>query len=121
MLSMDLRPIGKINRLDDSQCLLEIKPSFEAGISGLHVGDKIQVLYWMHELSFQHRRTLTTHPQGNTNLPQKGVFALRSCVRPNPIGVTVVEIVSVEKNQIRVLDLDALDNAPIIDIKIFSY
>jgi tRNA-Thr(GGU) m(6)t(6)A37 methyltransferase TsaA len=117
MLAMDLKTIGKVKRLSDQECRLEIRSSFTKGLDGLRPGDKIQVLYWMHELSFGDRRTLITHPGGDTGLPPRGVFSLRSCVRPNPIGVTVAEITQIEGSQIVVLGLDAHDGAPIIDIK----
>ena len=117
MLSTDLRPIGKVKRLSEEECLLEIRPSFAKGLEGLRPGDKIQVLYWMHELSFHDRRALLTHPGDDTSLPPRGVFSLRSCVRPNPIGVTVTEVSRVEETQIAVLGLDARDGSPLIDIK----
>jgi tRNA-Thr(GGU) m(6)t(6)A37 methyltransferase TsaA len=117
MLGMDLKTIGKVRRLTGQECRLEIKSAFAKGLDGLGVGGKVQILYWMHELSFRDRRTLLTHPGGDTGLQPRGVFSLRSCVRPNPIGVTVVEITQIEGNQILVLGLDAHDGAPIIDIK----
>ena len=51
------------------------------------------------------------------SIPQRGVLATRSPCRPNPIGVTVAEIISVEGNTIRVTGLDALNGTPILDIK----
>jgi tRNA-Thr(GGU) m(6)t(6)A37 methyltransferase TsaA len=117
MLGMDLKPIGKVNRLSDQECRLEIRSTFSKGLDGLRVGDRIQVLYWMHELSFRDRRTLLTHPGGDKDLPPRGVFSLRSCVRPNPIGVTVAEITQIERSHISALGLDAHDGSPIIDIK----
>ena len=58
MLGMDPKKIGKVNRLSDQECRLEIRSTFAKGLDGLRVGDRIQVLYWMHELSFRDRRTL---------------------------------------------------------------
>jgi len=51
------------------------------------------------------------------DLPLLGVFATRSPVRPNPIGLTLVEILWVRENEICVKNLDALPGTPIIDIK----
>ena len=117
MLAMDLLPIGKIKRISESECQLEIRRSYAQGLIGLRPEDKVQVLYWMHELSYRDRRTLVTHPGGDANRPAKGVFSLRSCVRPNPIGVTVVKISRIAESQVVVLGLDAHDGAPLIDIK----
>jgi tRNA (Thr-GGU) A37 N-methylase len=45
------------------------------------------------------------------------VFATRSPQRPNPIGLTVVELLGREGNRLRVRGLDMLDGTPILDIK----
>jgi tRNA (Thr-GGU) A37 N-methylase len=47
----------------------------------------------------------------------RGVFSLRSCTRPNPIGVSEVEIVEVRGSGLVVVGLDARDGSPLIDIK----
>lgn len=47
----------------------------------------------------------------------KGVFASRTPGRPNPIGVTVVELIEKRGRELEVKGLDAIDNTPIIDIK----
>ena len=45
------------------------------------------------------------------------MFALRSPRRPNPIGITVVELVAIEDNVLRVRGLDAIDGTPVLDLK----
>jgi tRNA (Thr-GGU) A37 N-methylase len=60
---------------------------------------------------------LIQHPRGDGNLQSRGVFALRSPQRPNPIGVTVVEVVDVERNVVLVRGLDAEDGTPVLDLK----
>jgi len=57
------------------------------------------------------------HPMGDSSLPKRGVLSTRSPCRPNPLGITVVEVVEVKSNRIKVTGLDALDGSPIIDIK----
>ena len=57
------------------------------------------------------------HPMGDPSRPERGVFATRSPCRPNPIGITVVEILAVEGTKICVTGLDALDGSPLLDIK----
>ena len=54
---------------------------------------------------------------GDRSIPDRGVLATRSPCRPNPIGVTVAELISVEGNIISVTGLDALNGTPILDIK----
>lgn len=51
---------------------------------------------------------------------QKGVFATRSPLRPNPIGMTVVELKKVEGNKIWFSGADMLDGTPLLDIKPYS-
>lgn len=48
---------------------------------------------------------------------KRGVFAIRSPRRPNPIGVTVVELVAVEGPRLRVRGVDMLDGTPLLDLK----
>ena len=54
---------------------------------------------------------------GDYSIPERGVLATRSPCRPNPIGITVAEILTIEGNKIRVTGLDALNGTPILDIK----
>jgi len=61
---------------------------------------------------------LLQHPRGDRSRPRRGVFALHTPYRPNPIGVTVVDLLSVEGNVLRVRGLDALNGTPILDIKL---
>jgi tRNA-Thr(GGU) m(6)t(6)A37 methyltransferase TsaA len=60
---------------------------------------------------------LRQHPRGDHNRPKLGVFKLRSPYRPNPIGMSVVTVLSIEGNIIRVRDLDAINGSPVLDIK----
>ena len=46
-----------------------------------------------------------------------GVFAMRGPSRPNPIGISVVRLVSIEKNIVHIQDLDIVDGTPLLDIK----
>lgn len=60
---------------------------------------------------------LVIHPRGDESRPQRGVFATHSPYRPNPIGLAVVDLVSVEGNVVTVRNLDAIDGTPVLDIK----
>jgi tRNA-Thr(GGU) m(6)t(6)A37 methyltransferase TsaA len=63
------------------------------------------------------RELLLQHPRGDRNRPRRGVFALRSPRRPNPIGITVVDLIDVQGNVLRVQGLDAINGTPVLDIK----
>jgi len=47
----------------------------------------------------------------------KGVFAIRTPFRPNPIGLSILEIIEIEANEIFVNNIDILDETPVLDIK----
>ncbi|MCK4376270.1 MAG: tRNA (N6-threonylcarbamoyladenosine(37)-N6)-methyltransferase TrmO, partial [Candidatus Brocadiae bacterium] len=75
---MDIEAIGKVCKQCGNEVLLEIVPKFKEGLCGIAAGDRLQVLYWMHELPADDRKVLKVHPRGNRSRPLKGVFGLRS-------------------------------------------
>ncbi len=117
-MELKLRPIGTVRRLPGGESVLELDATCAAGLYGARPGDQLEVFYWMHQLSPGDRKRLKVHPRGDRSRPLKGVFALRSPSRPNPIGATVVRLERIEGNRARVAGLDARDGSPIIDIKI---
>jgi tRNA-Thr(GGU) m(6)t(6)A37 methyltransferase TsaA len=56
-------------------------------------------------------------PRGDERLPEQGVLATRSQLRPSPIGVSVVRLLRRRRNVLRVVGLDAIDRTPVLDIK----
>jgi tRNA (adenine37-N6)-methyltransferase len=94
-----------------------ILPELDAALDGIAEYSHLYVLFWLHEVSEEKREALRVHPRGRTDLPQIGVFAVRTNLRPNPIGLTVVELVKVENNVLTVRGLDAFDGTPVLDIK----
>jgi tRNA-Thr(GGU) m(6)t(6)A37 methyltransferase TsaA len=96
---------------------IDLDPAFLKGLAGISSGDHLWVLYWMHELPPGERRRLQTHPRGDRTRPKQGVFALHSPCRPNPIGMTRVRVLKVEKSKVLVDGLDAHNGSPILDIK----
>jgi tRNA (adenine37-N6)-methyltransferase len=48
---------------------------------------------------------------------QRGIFATRSPVRPNPIGLTTVRLMEIRDNLLTVEDIDMIDQSPLLDIK----
>lgn len=72
----------------------------------------IWVLFWFHKNPGFRPKVLPPRSQ-----ERRGVFATRSPYRPNPIGLSVVELVSVEGRQLRIRNLDLLDGTPVLDLK----
>jgi tRNA-Thr(GGU) m(6)t(6)A37 methyltransferase TsaA len=91
---------------------LEISELYVDGLKDIGLYSHAIVLYWLHLA----RRDLIQQVPSHLGKP-RGVFALRSPVRPNPIGLAVVQILSVEGRQIQVRNLDCADGTPLIDIK----
>ena len=119
----EVRPVATVRREEgdaDGPCVIEVRPEFEPGLLGLKPGDRIQVIFWMHKLSEERRQILQGHPRGDRSRPLRGVFALRSPMRPNPMGSTEVTIRQIEGNVLTVEGLDAFDGSPVIDIKMVA-
>jgi tRNA-Thr(GGU) m(6)t(6)A37 methyltransferase TsaA len=91
-----------------------IEPTLSAGLTGLEPGGKVMVVFYFHR---SREYDLLQHPRGDQARPKRGVFALHSPHRPNPIGVTVAELLSVEGNVLEVSGLDALNGSPVLDLK----
>ena len=75
------------------------------------------VLFWLNRITIDQRKTLEVHPRGRRDLELQGVFATRTNLRPNPIGLTLCEIITVEGNVLTVRGLDAFDGTPVLDLK----
>jgi tRNA (adenine37-N6)-methyltransferase len=92
--------------------VLTILPDFEKGLMDIE-GFSHLIIIW--EFDRSHRFELLATPPSD-NRPH-GVFATRSPLRPNPIGLTVVELRRREGNNLHVRGVDMLDGTPILDIK----
>lgn len=91
---------------------LEILPEFEAGLKDVEGFSHLFVLWVFH-------RSENFDLVGTPPIDKRphGVFATRSPRRPNPIALTVVELLGREGARLRVKGLDMLDGTPILDIK----
>jgi tRNA-Thr(GGU) m(6)t(6)A37 methyltransferase TsaA len=90
-------------------------------LEGIAEFSHLFVLFWLHEVTSEERKTLKVHPRGRDDLPVLGVFATRTKLRPNPIGLTLVELLKVEGNILMVRGLDAFDETPVLDLKPFDF
>lgn len=91
---------------------LKILPQFEAGLTDIE-GFSHLIVLWEFDRS-QGFQLLGMPPSDNR---QHGVFATRSPYRPNPIGMTTVELLRREGANLHVRGVDMLDGTPILDIK----
>jgi len=85
---------------------------YAAGLRDLKGFDRIWLIFWMHRA--RRGRLIVRPPIGDS---ERGVFATRSPMRPNPIGLSCVRLMKVEGNLLHVSDVDILDGTPLLDIK----
>jgi tRNA-Thr(GGU) m(6)t(6)A37 methyltransferase TsaA len=93
---------------------ITIFPEYMEGIRHLEVGSDILLLTWLH---LADRSILKTKPRNNPKAQLTGIFSTRSPDRPNPIGLHIVKVISVDDETIKVSALEVLDETPLIDIK----
>jgi tRNA-Thr(GGU) m(6)t(6)A37 methyltransferase TsaA len=97
----------------DAEGTLEILPEFTAGLADTEGFSHFYVI-WVFDRSDDF--DLIARPPSDNGRPH-GVFATRSPRRPNPIGLTVVELLGRDGGNVHVRGIDMLDGTPILDIK----
>ncbi len=99
---------------DGPVCRIEVFEPWASGgaLDGIGACARLEVLYWLH---LSRRDLLRQRPRHGSG--PRGTFALRSPVRPNPIGTSVVTLVGQEGATLLVRGLDCLDGTPLLDLK----
>jgi tRNA-Thr(GGU) m(6)t(6)A37 methyltransferase TsaA len=85
--------------------------------AGLDQFSHIDVIFHFHQVSATDVETGARHPRNRADWPLAGILAQRAKRRPNRLGVSTCRLVRVDGLQLTVLDLDAIDGTPIIDVK----
>ncbi|HKM59717.1 MAG TPA: tRNA (N6-threonylcarbamoyladenosine(37)-N6)-methyltransferase TrmO [Candidatus Bathyarchaeia archaeon] len=122
-----LTPIGYVktdavgNEVKDKKRTSKIvlKSELVEALDGVEGFSHVFILFWLNEVVSQ-TRALKFHPRGRKEMPLLGIFALRTNQRPNPIGLTLVELLNIGGNTLTVRGLDAYDGTPVLDIKPFD-
>lgn len=99
-------------RESDAICTIELDPRWADALKGLETASHVWLLYWMDRA----RRDLVLQAPRHY-AEQRGTFALRSPVRPNPIAIAAARLLNIEGNVLTVAGVDCLDNTPLLDIK----
>jgi len=121
-----IKPIGTIHTPFDKLEDMPIQPKGAAEVigtveleeqyvEGLADLDGFSHIYLLYEFHMAKRTALTVTPFMDTT--PRGVFATRSPLRPNHIGISIVRLIGVEKNIITVQGIDILNGSPLLDIK----
>jgi len=88
-------------------------PDYEGGLDGLEGFSHVILLYFFHHAEPGYDLIVTPYLDEDPH----GLFATRYPRRPNPIGLSVVRLLSREGNTLHVEGIDVLDGTPLLDIK----
>ena len=105
---------------------VELGPGLGESLLGLRDYSHVWVLGWLHLIPGELRQRRRAHPAGDERLPLQGALALRGGARPNPLAITVCELLGVEEppadrpgegGALIVSGLDLVDGTPVLDVK----
>jgi len=94
---------------------VEVFPEFVEGLKDLEGFERIWLVYWFDRAAPARLRVVPF-----LDKVERGIFATRAPCRPNPIGISAVELAAVHGNSLEVRDLDILDGTPLLDIKPYA-
>jgi len=120
-----LKPIGYVRRASkrenvrDRSLISEIviRKALTKALEGIEEFSQVFVLFYLHEVSSKETKALKVHPRGRMDMPLVGLYATRTALRPNPIGLTVVELLQRKENVLITRGLDAFNGTPVLDLK----
>ena len=125
-MSFEIEPVGYVHAsrtsADDdywgaSQSEIRLVENYGSEtLAGLEEFSHVEILFVLDRVD-PSEIVSTRHPRYNENWPRVGVFAERGSRRPNRLGSTICRIISVSGRVLRVQELDAIHQTPVIDIK----
>jgi len=110
LVNMPVQPTGGKNHY----AIIEFDKKYEKGLKDLDGFSHVYLIYYFHKVKEPKLEVVPFNDKTNT---PRGVFATRTPVRPNSIGFSLVELVSVKKNIVTIRGVDILDGTPLLDIK----
>jgi tRNA-Thr(GGU) m(6)t(6)A37 methyltransferase TsaA len=128
MDAITIQPVGVVSestfledgpKVDDVSTVtarIDILDEYAPGLEGLDKEKRIDVIFWLDRVTDEEREDPTTRSKRKGE-SGKGVFATRRPQRPNPVGMTRVELLGIEGNRLIVKGLDAYPGTPVIDVK----
>ena len=122
MKNYEISAIGKFHNTEEGVSI-ELAPEYRLGLQALDGFSHIVVIWWFSDFDTPESRAVLETPSPYKNSPEiMGIFATRSPVRPNPLALSTVEILSIdyEKGVIHLPYTDANDNTPVLDIKPYT-
>ena len=89
----------------------------ESALDGLEGFSHVEIVFLFHLVNESKIVTGSRYPRNNAAWPKVGIFAQRGKNRPNRIGSTICQVVSIDKRTLKLKELDAIDGTPVLDIK----
>ena len=86
-------------------------------LAGLEAFSHLEIVFCFDRVDESKINLGSRHPRGNQDWPKVGIFAQRAKARPNRLGITTCELLSVAGRTLTVRGLDAIDGTPVLDIK----
>jgi tRNA-Thr(GGU) m(6)t(6)A37 methyltransferase TsaA len=116
---IEMSPIGFVRRTSQHEkerdrslvTQIVLAKALAPALDGIEEWSHIYVIFWLDRKERKEKPVLH-HPHSSL-----GIFAARSPIHPNPIGLTLVEFVNREENVLWVRGLDAYDQTPVLDLK----
>lgn len=118
--SHEIFPVGYVRR-EGASTYVEVLQPYVPALKELERFSHVQVLWWFSQFDGEMYRGVTQSDHAPYDAPTLGVFACRSPVRPNPIGLTTARIVSVDHDRgvVEIANIDAFDGTPVLDLKAY--
>jgi len=107
---MPVQPCGA----KDTYATIEFKKEYESGLKDLDGFSHVYLIYHFHKIKESKLEVVPFNDKTNT---PRGVFSTRTPMHPNSIGLSLVELVSVDKNMVTIKGIDILNETPLLDIK----
>ncbi|MEM2928590.1 MAG: tRNA (N6-threonylcarbamoyladenosine(37)-N6)-methyltransferase TrmO [Nitrososphaerota archaeon] len=138
-VSIKIIPIGIIrtyaseeeirNSYEGVEGIIEIFEEFSAGLKEIDGFSHLIIVFWMDKVGEENRKTLKVKHRRLLRFgfkedeigPEVGVFCTDSPHRPNPVGITIVELINRNGRFLKVKGIDAFNGTPVIDIKPYTY
>jgi tRNA-Thr(GGU) m(6)t(6)A37 methyltransferase TsaA len=113
-------PIGIIRR-QDKGTFIELLAEYKPALKELERWSHVQILWWFSQFDDDESRKVIQFDKVPYEAPPLGVFACRSPLRPNPIGLTTAKLLAVdhENGIVQIGDIDAFDGTPVLDMKAY--
>ena len=114
-VSTDRKDIPRSWKVSDVEGTLVLDEAYLEGLRDIKPGQRIYVIFHFHKSPKFTDRFMRIKPPAHDR--EVGVFSTHSPFRPNPIGLSLLEVLGIEGAVIRVKGLDMVDQTPILDIK----